>query len=112
MSQSSHHDYVEQHQHGSTKNYLTGFFLSVILTLIPFLMVMNHSASKTVLFGVIVAAAVIQLVVQLVFFLHLGTSPDERWNLISFIFTAIVIVLLVGLSIWIMWSLNANMVMG
>lgn len=112
MSQSNHHDYVEQHQHGSVKNYLIGFILSVVLTLIPFLMVMCGSASKPVLFGVVVAAAVIQLVVQLVCFLHLGTSPDERWNLISFIFTVIVIVLLVGLSIWIMWSLNANMMMG
>lgn len=111
MNQSNHHDYAVQ-QHGSVKTYLIGFLLSVILTLIPFLMVMNGAASKTALFGVIVVAAVAQLVVQLVCFLHLGTAPDERWNLISFIFTVIVIVLLVGLSIWIMWSLNANMVMG
>lgn len=110
MSQSN--DYVDQHQHGCLKTYLIGFVLSAILTLIPFLMVMNHTASKTVLFGVIVAAALFQLVVQLMCFLHLGTAPDERWNLVSFIFTVIVIVLLVGLSIWIMWSLNANMVMG
>ncbi|MFC0323444.1 cytochrome o ubiquinol oxidase subunit IV [Gallibacterium melopsittaci] len=98
--------------HGSTKSYLIGFVLSVILTLIPFLMVMNHSAPKTTLLLVIAVTAVVQLIVQLVCFLHMGTSHDERWNLISFIFTAIVILLLVGLSIWIMWSLNANMMAG
>lgn len=110
MNQTNHHDHVEQH--GSVKTYVLGFVLSVILTLIPFLMVMNDMASKTTLMVVIVASAVVQLVVQLVCFLHMGTAPDERWNLISFIFTIIVIVLLVGLSIWIMWSLNANMVAG
>ncbi|NUE65662.1 MULTISPECIES: cytochrome o ubiquinol oxidase subunit IV [Snodgrassella] len=110
MSHSNHQDHIPQH--GSSKNYIIGFILSVVLTLIPFLMVMNQSADRTTLFAVIVITAVLQLLVQLVCFLHLGSNPEERWNLISFIFTAIVIVLLVGLSIWIMWSLNANMVLG
>lgn len=105
------HDYATT-EHGSVKSYLIGFVLSVVLTLIPFLMVMNGSASKTTLLVIIAVTAVIQLIVQLVCFLHMGTSHDERWNLISFIFTAIVILLLVGLSIWIMWSLNANMMAG
>lgn len=105
------HDYATT-EHGSVKSYLIGFVLSVILTLIPFLMVMNGSASKTALLAIIAVTAVIQLIVQLVCFLHMGTSHDERWNLISFIFTAIVILLLVALSIWIMWSLNANMMAG
>lgn len=110
MSQSNHQDHIPQH--GSVKTYVIGFVLSVILTLIPFMMVMNGSASKGALLAVIAISAVLQLLVQMVYFLHLGTAPDERWNLVSFIFTAIVIILLVGLSIWIMWSLNANMVAG
>ncbi|AEC18050.1 cytochrome o ubiquinol oxidase subunit IV [Gallibacterium anatis] len=105
------HDYAAT-EHGSVKSYLIGFGLSVILTLIPFLMVMNGSASKMSLLVIIAVTAVIQLIVQLVCFLHMGTSEDGRWNLISFIFTAIVILLLVALSIWIMWSLNANMMAG
>lgn len=110
MSQSSHQDHIPQH--GSAKNYIIGFILSVVLTLIPFFVVMHSNLLKDTLFAVIVITAVLQLIVQLVCFLHLGSNPEERWNLISFIFTAIVIVLLVGLSIWIMWSLNANMVLG
>lgn len=110
MSQNNHQDHIPQH--GSLKTYLVGFVLSTILTLIPFIMVMNHSASRTALFGIIVIAAVLQLIVQLVYFLHLDSSAEERWNVVSFIFTAIVIILLVGLSVWIMWSLNANMVAG
>lgn len=110
MSQSNHQDHIPQH--GSAKNYIIGFILSVVLTLIPFFVVMHSNLLKDTLFAVIVITAVLQLIVQLVCFLHLGSNPEERWNLISFIFTAIVIVLLVGLSIWIMWSLNANMVLG
>jgi len=40
--------------HGSVKTYMTGFILSIILTVIPFWMVMNGSASKPVILGAIV----------------------------------------------------------
>ena len=59
--------------HGSVKTYMTGFILSIILTVIPFWMVMNGSASMPVILGAILVTAVIQILVHLVCFLHMNT---------------------------------------
>src|SRR3546814_4114560 len=62
-----------------------GFVLSVILTLIPFVVVMKGFLSGWLLVGLLVAFAIGQLLVQLVFFLHMGKGSDSRWNLIMFL---------------------------
>ena len=95
--------------HGSVKSYLTGFILSVILTVIPFAMVMSGSASHSTILAVVVGMAVIQVIVHLYYFLHLDRSIAQRNNVIAFVFTAIVILLLVGLSLWIMFSIHFEM---
>ncbi|TCV94396.1 cytochrome o ubiquinol oxidase subunit IV [Biostraticola tofi] len=95
--------------HGSLKSYLIGFVLSVILTLIPFLMVMNGSASKGVLLAVLVICAVVQIVVHLIYFLHLDSSSEQQWNLVALIFAVLIIAILVVGSLWIMWYLNYNL---
>lgn len=97
--------------HGSVKTYMTGFILSIILTVIPFWMVMNGSASPSTLLGVIVVTAVIQLLVHLSCFLHLNTSSEGGWNMIAFVFTVLIIAIVVVGSIWIMWNLNHNMML-
>jgi cytochrome o ubiquinol oxidase operon protein cyoD len=56
-----------------------------------------------------VAFAVIQVVVHLFYFLHLDSSREQRWNVSAFLFTGLVIVLLVGLSLWIMFSIHTSM---
>ena len=95
--------------HGGVKTYLIGFILSVILTVIPFWMVMSGTASQSTLLGVVVATAVVQILVHLVCFLHMNASSEERWNLVAFVFTLLIIAIVVVGSIWIMWSLNENM---
>lgn len=95
--------------HGSLKSYATGFTLSVILTVIPFAMVMADTASYSLILGTVVAAAIIQIVVHLVFFLHMNTSSRERWNLVALLFTAVIIFIVVVGSLWIMHNLNLNM---
>ena len=59
--------------------------------------------------GVVLVSAVVQILVHLVCFLHMNTSSEERWNLVAFVFTALIIAILVVGSIWIMWNLNQNM---
>ncbi|MBS0968262.1 cytochrome o ubiquinol oxidase subunit IV [Chimaeribacter arupi] len=95
--------------HGSVKSYLIGFVLSVILTIIPFWMVMNGTASHATIIGTVVAMAVIQIVVHLVYFLHMNTSSEERWNLVAFLFTVMIILIVVVGSLWILYNLNLNM---
>ncbi|WP_114191545.1 cytochrome o ubiquinol oxidase subunit IV [Edaphovirga cremea] len=95
--------------HGSLKTYLIGFVLSIILTVIPFTMVMNGGASQAAILGVVLACAVVQIVVHLVYFLHMNSSSEERWNLVAFLFTVMIILIVVVGSLWIMYNLNINM---
>ena len=72
-------------------------------------MVMAGGFSRGVLVTVIAITAVAQVIVQLVYFLHMNTSSEQRWNLIAFIYTILCIaVLLVG-SVWVMNYLHYNM---
>ncbi|MCU0118547.1 cytochrome o ubiquinol oxidase subunit IV [Pseudomonas sp. B2M1-30] len=95
--------------HGSVKSYAIGFILSVILTVIPFGLVMYPTLPKSITLMIVLAFAVIQVLVHLVYFLHLDRSAAQRNNVIAFVFAAIVIVLLVGLSLWIMFSIHTFM---
>ena len=95
--------------HGSVKSYAIGFILSVILTVIPFGLVMYPTLPKAMTLWIVLIFAVVQVLVHLVYFLHLDRSAAQRNNVIAFVFAAIVIVLLVGLSLWIMFSIHTFM---
>ncbi len=95
--------------HGTVKSYLTGFVLSVILTVIPFALVMNPMLPKVATFWIVVVFAVIQVIVHLIYFLHINTSPEQHWNLIALAFSVLIIGLLVVLSLWIMYNVHHNM---
>ena len=97
--------------HGRVKSYMIGFILFIILTIIPFAMMMSDSAPHAVILGTILVTPVVQIVVHLVYFLHMNSKSDEGWNLTAFIFTVIIIAIVVVGSIWIMWNLNYNMMM-
>ncbi len=105
---------VNQHgaSHGSMKSYMAGFILSIILTTIPFWMVMERVASQEMTIGVVVICAVVQVIVHLVCFLHLDTKSEGGWNMIAMVFALIIILIIVIASLWIMWNLNENMMMG
>ncbi|MBC3483516.1 cytochrome o ubiquinol oxidase subunit IV [Pseudomonas sp. SWRI59] len=103
------HDTHHEGNHGSVKSYMIGFVLSIILTAIPFGLVMFPSLPKNLTVLVVVAMAVIQVVVHLVYFLHMDRSQEQRSNVSTFLFTAMVIALLVGLSLWIMFNIHIEM---
>lgn len=104
------HDLQYGSGHGSYKSYIIGFILSIILTLIPYWLVVNHwSPKREVTIIAIMVFAVLQLLIQLVFFLHLGSESKPRWNLMAFLFTILVVAILVVGSIWIMYNLDYNM---
>jgi cytochrome o ubiquinol oxidase operon protein cyoD len=88
---------------------MVGFILSIILTGIPFWMVMDGSASHTTIIGVVVACAVVQVIVHLIYFLHLDTKTEGGWNMVAIVFSALIILIVVVGSLWIMWNLNYNM---
>ncbi|GEK73504.1 MULTISPECIES: cytochrome o ubiquinol oxidase subunit IV [Halomonas] len=101
-----------EHSHGSVKSYVIGLILSIVLTIIPFGVVMTGSLSTSATLLIIVATAVAQVLVQLILFMHMSTKTDEGWNFTSFVFTVAILVLVIGGSLWIMYNLHLNMMIG
>jgi cytochrome o ubiquinol oxidase operon protein cyoD len=95
--------------HGSARSYNTGFILSIILTVIPFALVMHPVLPRATTLLIALVFAVVQVVVHLVYFLHMSRSSEDGWNLISFVFTLVILFIIVGLSVWIIWSMHYNM---
>lgn len=95
--------------HGSLKTYTIGFVLSLGLTALSFGVVMSGLVSRDMMLPAITALAVIQLLVQLIFFLHLGTAPEQRNNTVIFILTVFLIATVVAGSLWVIHNANVNM---
>ncbi|RFD19108.1 cytochrome o ubiquinol oxidase subunit IV [Komagataeibacter melaceti] len=95
--------------HGSVGSYLTGFVLAVILTVAAFGIVMSHAMSPSGTVGAIALLAVIQIVVHLVYFLHMNGSSAQRWNVMAFVFTVLSVIVLVAGTIFIMHDTSINM---
>ena len=105
--------HADGHDHGSYRSYLTGFGLSVILTAIPFALVMTGYLSDPKLTAVIVMAfAFVQIVVHMIYFLHMNTRSEGGWTLMALIFTVIILVIVLAGSLWVMYHMNANMMPG
>jgi cytochrome o ubiquinol oxidase subunit IV len=93
------------------KSYVTGFLLALILTAIPFALVAAGPLTRPATLGIIAVAAILQILVHLRFFLHLDLTSTPRENLLAILFTAILIVIMVGGSFWIMLDLQNRMSM-
>lgn len=95
--------------------YVTGFAASLLLTLTAFYVVWQHTQEHSLGFSagllifIIVGLALVQLAVQLVFFLHLGKGSKSRWNVMVFLFAVLVVGIVVFGSLWIMQNLNYHM---
>ncbi|KAA0078012.1 cytochrome o ubiquinol oxidase subunit IV [Tardiphaga sp. P9-11] len=104
------HGHDDGRDHGSMKSYLIGFFLSVVLTAIPFWLVMTNAIeNKNWTIAIIVAFAVVQIVVHMIYFLHMNTTSDAGWTMMALIFTIIIVVIALSGSLWVMYHLNVNM---
>lgn len=106
---SHHNNSLSGSSGGSVKSYLTGFILSIILTAIPFAIVMMGNYSEAARFSIIAICAVVQIIVHIIYFLHLSPKSDGGWNLSAFVFMLVVIGIIVAGSLWIMYHLDLNM---
>jgi len=102
-----HDDHLESH--GSLKDYTIGFILSVILTAIPFWLVMTHQLAPETTKFVILGFAAVQIVVHMVYFLHMNSKSEGGWNMMALILTAVILIIVLSGSIWVMYHMNANM---
>ncbi|GAA4760998.1 cytochrome o ubiquinol oxidase subunit IV [Stakelama sediminis] len=106
------HDHDEHGgaSHGTFRSYMTGFILSVILTAIPFWIVMSDAiANHTIAALTILGFALVQVIVHMIYFLHMDTKSEGGWNMLALIFTIILLVIAVSGSIWVMYHLDTNM---
>lgn len=110
MSHSSSHDVSPPHEpHGSFWSYAAGLLISLPLTIAAFAAVVSDTVPHAARLPVIVALCVVQLYVQLVFFLHLGSAKSQRQNTGIFACTTLLIVIVVAGSLWVMHNADVNM---
>ena len=108
----AHHGHSHGHQagHGTFKSYMTGFVLSVILTAIPFWLVMGKVLPSPKMTGfIILGFAAVQMVVHMIYFLHMNAKVEQGWSMLALLFTAALVVIMLSGSVWVMYHMNTNM---
>ena len=98
----------EGHNHGSFKSYMIGFVLSVILTAIPFALVMTGVLPKQATALLVMGFAVVQIVVHMVYFLHMNSKSEGGWTMLALIFTIMIVGIAMAGSLWVMYHMNTN----
>jgi len=92
----------------SSKTYIVGFIISIGLTLEAYFLVVRGALPGWALVFTILGLAVVQLLVQLYFFLHIDDEIKPRWKMTSFLFAGLVVMIVVLGSVWIMTNLDYN----
>jgi len=98
-----------KHEHGTIRNYVIGYVLSLVFTLIPYFLVVIQHLRGTALLVTILAFAIVQMLIQVVFFLHLGRERGPRWQTKFLAGTVFGIAVVTGGTTWIMYHLHENM---
>ena len=96
--------------HSTMRGYLTGFGLSVVLTVIPFWLVMARPIEDGIVTSILVILlAVAQIIVHMIYFLHMDAKSEGGWTVMALIFTVVLLVITISGSLWVMYHLNGNM---
>ena len=103
------HDH-EDGPHSTFSGYMIGFALSVVLTAIPFWLVMNNVISnRTTAVLVLGGLAVVQILVHMVYFLHMNGKVEGGWTMLSTLFTVVFVAIAIAGTLWVMFHMNTNM---
>lgn len=97
--------------HSTLQGYLTGFVFSVILTAVPFSLIMSGVRASIAVPAALGLGAV-QMVVHLVYFLHMDRTSAKSWTTAAFVFTLIILFIVVVGSLWVMHNMDVNMMPG
>jgi len=95
--------------HGTLSSYVAGFILAVLLTAGAFGVVLHGALDSGTTLIVLAVLAFVQVVVHLVFFLHLNAQPGQGWNLLSLAYTVLAAAFLIFGTIWVMHNVGMNM---
>ncbi len=103
------HGAHDEESHGSRKGYLIGFGLAVVLTVIPFWLVMTLPLSTQATALLIMAFAAVQMVVHMIYFLHMNRRAEGGWSIMALLFTLVIVGIALSGSLWVMYHMNSNM---
>jgi cytochrome o ubiquinol oxidase operon protein cyoD len=95
--------------HGSLRGYLVGYVVAVLLTIASFLAAETNAMTPSSVIAAITVLGIAQMLVHLIFFLHISTSPHQRTNILAFAVTLLIVSMIVAGSLWIMSHLESNM---
>ena len=98
-----------KHGHGSLGGYVVGFVLSVLLTGAAFALVIGRVLPAQTAIIALAVLAFVQIVVHLVYFLHVNLSRDQRWNVVAFGYTVLTALLLIIGTVWVMHNVSMHM---
>lgn len=95
--------------HGTLRGYVIGFLLSVVLTVIPFWLVMGDVFGNNMVTAVFVLElGVMQIFVHMYYFLHMNTKSEGGWTMMALIFTVVIVLIALVGSMWVMHHLNTR----
>jgi cytochrome o ubiquinol oxidase operon protein cyoD len=95
---------------GRWPTYAVGFAFAAVLTIASFALARGHWLTPASLVAALVVLAIAQMIVHLIFFLHITTAPAQRTNIMALLLTLLIISLVVIGSLWIMAQLSTHMV--
>ena len=108
----AHGDHHEEHDdlHVTSGEYIKGFILAVILTVIPFWLVMGDVIQdRSTAVMVLGLFAAVQVVVHMVYFLHMNGKMQGGWTMMSTIFAVVFVIITLAGTLWVMFHMNTNM---
>ncbi len=93
----------------SLKPQILGFVISLVLIYAAYRLDQVHLTNPSTILFTIMTLCVLQGLAQFFFFLHLGMEQTPRWNLYAFLFTTCILFIVVTGTIWILQSLDHNL---
>ena len=102
-------DHLNEEAHGSRRGYWAGFALSAVLTAVPFGLVMARPLTTQATALIIMAFAGVQMIVHMIFFLHMNRRAEGGWSFMALLFTVVLVLIALSGSLWVMYHMNANM---
>ena len=101
---------VEEHESmASIGSYTVGLGLAVLATIASFIVAQTNLLWPPGIPVGLIVLALAQIGVHLVFFLHLGSGPDNTNNILALAFGVLIVFLVIGGSIWIITHLSGNL---
>jgi cytochrome o ubiquinol oxidase operon protein cyoD len=99
----------DEEERNEARLYRRGIVAAVLLTVVPFAVVWSGALPREASLAIIGVCALLQIVVQFRFFLHIDLGRQQREDLQLILFSALVLILVAGGTVWVLADLGARM---